>query len=219
MFPRLLKVVLSSEALAAAAAISLASPMGAYAQLRMEFAPALGHYTPSPSQLPSYRGNIPCIVDNGIDCPVQQNGAVAVGGRLTAWFSGRSAIEGTVWYSPSRVTGFVNGFYDSDGNVVLGSLRLVVRQSLGPQAPAASILLMGGPIAIHRYGGYVATLSSETSFGGALGIALDVRPGRHFGFRGQIDDYLYNTEFAPSHHHDVVLSLSISPFGQRGERH
>jgi hypothetical protein len=217
--PKPWRSMLVRTLLATAATILLVPPTNVQAQLRFEIAPALGHYTPSPSQLPLGVHTLPCYSDGNGGCRsffANQNGAVALGGRVTGWFNRRGAIEGAFWYSPSGVTGFIDGAYTSAGSVVLASMRLVTRLGLGSQAPAASILLMGGPTVTQRSGGYYGNLSGRTSFGGVVGVGFDVRPGRHFGFRAQADDYVYNTNFAPSPpsqrqlHHDIVLSLSPS---------
>jgi hypothetical protein len=107
----------------------------------------------------------------------------------------------------------------------MGTLRFVL--SVAPQAPTVSPLLTAGPAVIHRSGDAYANVRGTLSPGAAVGIGLDIHPGRHFAFRAQIEDYLYDVKFASGtgpgvgewkFQHDVVLSLSTSLVGQRGER-
>jgi hypothetical protein len=135
---------------------------------------------------------------------------VAVGGRVTAWLSNGAAIEGSLWYAASGVTGFVQGDVDGAGSVVMADLRLVL--NLVPHAPM-SALLMAGPAVIQRFSDF----GKPAAVGGALGIALDVHPMRRFGFRPAIEDHLY--ALAGKFQQDFLLSLSIGlGHGQRGER-
>ena len=234
MFERTLSVLINGVALATAAAIALAHPTSAQARRGVEIAPAVGAYLPT--------GDLPLGADTGICVPdpskpdtpdnclpfsMRAKQAVAVGGRVTAWLSNRGAIEGSFWYSPSGVVGGYGGYVDSverAGNFVAGALRFVL--NLAPHAPAMSALVMGGPAMAYRsHSSYYGT----TSFGGALGFALDMHPKRHLGVRAQIEDYLYGVHarysvfpdtFGPRKmRQDFVMSLSISPFDQRKERH
>jgi len=200
-------------------AIALTHPTSAQAQFRLEIAPALGAYMPT-GQLPLGALTLTDVCTEHPEdplCPTtsprrRANRAVAIGGRWTAWFGKGGAIEGSFWYSPSGST--VNAFEDP-GTAVVGSLRGVL--SLAPQARTMSVLLMGGPAVIHRSG----FPNDLTSFGGTVGLGLDIHPGRGLGFRAEIEDYLYSTQSTAGNglfHQDFVLSLSMSPFGQRGER-
>jgi hypothetical protein len=222
MFARALKVLVDGVALATAAAIALAHPTSAQAHRRVEVAPAVGAYLPTGNlQLgTAFRICVPdpSNPDNCLPFSMRAKQAVAVGSRVTAWLSNRGAIEGSFWYSPSRVvSGYIPvGSSEQAGSFVAAALRFVL--SLAPHAPAMSALVMGGPAMVHRS---LAPGNGTTSFGGALGFALDMRPKRHLGVRAQIEDYLYSphAQYGPREmRQDFVLSLSISPFGQRGER-
>ena len=81
---------------------------------------------------------------------------------------------------------------------MVGSVRGVL--SLAPRAPTMSVVLMGGPAVIARPG-------DETSFGGTVGISLDVHPGTGVSFRAGIEDYVYSTTQT---HNDFVFSFSIA---------
>jgi hypothetical protein len=205
--------------------ISLAPLTGAQARRRVEIAPALGAYAPM-LDLPDV-GLVGCF-DFPCSHPNRQKLSVAVGGRVTSWLSNRGAIEGSFWYAPSGVSG---DYSNTSGNIVMAGLRLGL--NLVPRAPAMSVLLMGGPALVQRSGDFYDGLRGRTSFGGALGIGLYTHPGRRFGFRAAIEDYLSSARFGytpptgyPLRNYppgprklqqDLVLSLSIDPFGQRGE--
>jgi hypothetical protein len=237
MFARALKVLVNGVALASTAMIALAHPTSAQARLRFEIAPALGFYGPT-RQLPFF----PWIAyERCGSCPgprLKQNPAMAVGGRATAWLNQREAIEGSFWYSRSGVTGSDNYTFSTvsltaAGKIVLADLRFVLRLA-GP-ASRMSVLLMGGPAVIHRFGDYytdyapfVGSVTGTTSFGGTLGTGLDIYTGHCFGFRAQIEDYLYSIRFEGSDpryadsserkvQQDFVFSLSLSPFSQHGK--
>jgi hypothetical protein len=237
MFNRALKAWTNGAAVATAAALALAlaPPTSAQAQLRIEIAPVLGAYMPTrPTDetfyaCGSYDVRLPCQPDPSY----QQTGGMAVGGRVTAWFSNRGAIEGSFWYAPSRVTDvapYTDGFVGEEvaGHIVVADLRLVL--SPVPQTSVVSVLLMGGPAVIHRSGDVRAVGStSGTVAGGVLGVGLDIHLGRRFAMRAELDDYLYTFRFPEAEagvigmlkfRHDLVLSLSMGPslFGQRGER-
>ena len=210
--------------LATAAAIALAHPASAQARRKVEIAPALGAYAPT-GRLPIFRGTTHvCYGDANGGCRpnvLSAKATVAVGGRVTAWLSNRAAIEGSFWYAPSGVTGFVQGDVDGAGSIVMADLRLVL--NLVPHAPM-SALLMAGPAVIQRFSDF----GKPTAVGGAVGIALDVHPmrsgwmkslpgGGRFGFRPAIEDHLY--ALGGKFQQDFVFSLSIGlGQGQRGER-
>ena len=230
-------------ALAAAAAIALAHPTRAQAQLKLEIAPALGAYAPGGSLADLFVDLFACGYPKSIPTPttceiphLKQDGAVAVGGRVTAWLGKRGAIEGSFWYAPSGLTDTTrytpsspqgSGGGEND-NVVVISLRAVV--NVVAPVRAMSVFLMGGPAVVRRAGAAWAYTSKTTSKGGVLGVGLDIHPGHGLAFRAAIENYLYklyklDSGYAPgampsTFHHDFVFSLSMGPslLGQRGER-
>ena len=240
MSARALKVLVNAVALAASAA--LARPTHAHAQLRVEIAPTVGAYV-SPNALPDPRFFVVCFTKGtgpcGRSATYKQNSSVALGGRITAspWdrgsTQGRVAIDGTLWYMPSRLGPESQGINQA-GNIVMASLRLVLRFS--PQARISG-LLTGGPALIHRFGEFYSGARGTTSPGGTFGVGLDAHLGRHFGLRAEISAYLYGLQLHPQltpeqqvleqqgnlflspgmTQNDFVFSLSISPFGRRGE--
>jgi hypothetical protein len=210
MLARVLKALVKGVALGTAGAIALAHPPSAQAQLRFEVAPALGAYVPT-RQLPLGPHPYVCVLDANDQCRqlfVNAKRAVAVGGRVTTWLGSHGAIEGSFWYSPSSASGFYFVDFETSGPIVMAGLRVVL--SLAPHAPFMSTLLMGGPAVIHN------SYKETTSSGGMLGIALDVHPGRRFSVRPAIEGYRYALSGALQQ--DFVFSLSVSPFGRRGER-
>jgi hypothetical protein len=229
MIPRSVEVFVNRGALVAAASITLAPPASAQG-LRFEIAPAVAAYLPT-RQMPFYPwvGFPKC---GGCMTPPlpQQNHAVAAGGRITAWLGKRGGVDGSLMYSPSGVREYGYLTYApsvsvSSGSIVVAALRAVVR--VDAKAPTMSVLIMGGPAMIHRSGSYyydVAPVQGTTSFGGAVGLGLDIHPGHRVGIRATIEDYLYRVQFAsgtgfytfhPSEtksQQDFLLSLSINPF-------
>jgi hypothetical protein len=220
MFARHLKILANAVALATTVTMSLTPRTSAQARPRLEIAPALGTYVPTGALPYGPRGttHFGCLDTGAESCSLteRQALAVAVGGRVTSWFGNRGAIESSVWYAPAGVTGSERG----PGNILMGSLRLVA--NLAPRATTMATYLLGGPVVIHRFGSYVADLTGTTSFGGALGICLDIHPGREFAFRAQLEDYLYSVRFEAGgekrSQQDLVLSVSVNLFGRRERR-
>ena len=222
------KVVVRGVALATVGGIVLACPVSGQQHRRIEIAPALGAFLPF--------GAVP--VPEFLGCPaycqapsLRETRTVALGGRVTAWLGKRAAIEGSIFYGPSGVadgthyTSSPDPGYGAQGKVVLTSLRALL--SVAAPVPTMSVLLMAGPAVIHQFGGGWPDWNSPTSFGGMLGVGLDVHRVHTLPLRAAIEDYVYSWEspmgaYYGSHsHHDVVFSLSAGPsfFGQRGERH
>jgi hypothetical protein len=228
IIPRASQVVVSGGAFVAIASILVARPASAQGR-RFEIAPAVGTYLPT-RQLPFYPWvAVPLCGGCTQPAPPQQNHAVAAGGSITAWLINMVGVNASLMYAPSgvRVYGFLKDTPGvvSSGSVVVASLRAVVR--LAPKAAMMSVLIMGGPAMIHRSGSYyydVAPVQGTTSFGSAVGVGLDIRPGHRVGIRATIEDYLYPAQFAsgtsfytfhPSERkpqQDFLISLSISPF-------
>jgi hypothetical protein len=238
MFAEILVSRARGVALTTLGTIALAHPTNAHAQRRIEIAPALGAYVPT-HHLPLGPGDIFFVGGacrgGGPPCPPavpeSQTRTVAVGGRVTAWLSNRAAIETSFRYAASGVK-FVSAtpeLVDSTvvqrGTIIVADLRLLL--ALAPQARSKSLIFMGGPAVIRRSGDVYADVRGTTSPGGVLGVGLDIHPGHRVGLRAQIDDYLYTVKFASGtgpevgswrFQQDVVLSLSLNPFRQRGER-
>lgn len=221
MFARALQFLMNGVALATAATISLAHPTRAQLHRRLEIAPALGAYMPTGGRLFVEFG---CIKSSPVPCEVpalKQTRAVAVGGRAAVWLGTRGAVEGSLWYAPSgindttRYTTAVNYGYGADGKIVLVSLRGVL--NLAIPATTVSVLLMGGPAVLHRFGDAWANWSGSTSGAGMLGIGVELHAGHGFGVRAAIEGYLYRFDAQRAEvsesafHHDLVFSLSMGP--------
>jgi hypothetical protein len=139
----------------AALVVLLPSPATAQTHSRFEFAPAFGAYLPT-HRLPAgpgndftpYTGGCPTIKpDPEPPClPIvyeHQTSSVALGGRLTAWFSKRGALEGSFWYVPSDVAG---GVFAGPAHMLVGGVHLVA--NVAPRRSRVSLLLSGGPVVI-----------------------------------------------------------------------
>jgi hypothetical protein len=214
-----------------ALAIVLALPASAQQRDRSEFAFRLGAYVPM-RQLspPTFAVSDICTKhpeepDCGGPAPsprLRQASAVAVGGRVTTWIGNRGAIEEWLWYAPSGVS----GTFPADGTLVVVGARLLL--SLAPRSSATSALVMGGPAMIFRSGAAYAGTRGTTSPAGSLGLGLDFHSTGRFGFRVELEDYLYSVKFGESYaagggvgpwkfQQDLVLSLSVNRFHARGE--
>jgi hypothetical protein len=234
MLTHVLRVSANVAALASAAAVLLTHPMSAQAHRRLEFAAVLGAYVPT-SPLPLgpglfsatggcslYRGGSPCPPG-----PVRQQATIAVGAHLTAWVGNRAGVQGALRYAPSGVS---SPRYHLPADILTTSLQFVM--NLAPKTSTASVLLMAGPALIRRWGDAYAGFSGTTAGTGvvsgttagaaAVGIGIDVHLRHHVAVRAQIEDYMYRLTFASGTapgigewQHDVMLSLSISPFGGR----
>lgn len=209
--------VLHPTIVAAAAVTVIIHPTSAQSHPRLEIAPALGGYIPAGAVEIAFE----CVTDPCVGPVLQQDRAVALGGRVTAWLGTRGGIEGAFWYSPSGVVDraqyatIVPDGFGGNGTVILGSLRAVV--SVTAPARTMSLLLMGGPALVHRAGQAWSYGSNNTSFAGTFGIGLNIHRGHGVSSRAAIEGYLYELRpLAPywgrsTLHDDLVFSLSLAP--------
>lgn len=226
MSARGLKVLVHGVALATVAMVSL--PTSAYAQLRIEIAPALGAYRPG-GKWPGF--SVECGYYGGHQCEpfpsYRQQSGTALGGRVSASIRAHGsipvsiAIEGSFWHVLSNVADTTRypdghaGATQGEG-IEVADLHAMVSLPLG--SSIVSGLLLGGPAWIHRSGSYFDGLKGTTSVAGTLGAGLDVHPGRRFGLRAEVVKYLYKAQFftdpltfsSEESQHDVIVSLSIS---------
>jgi hypothetical protein len=196
----------------AAGALVLAGPTSAQQRRPVEFAPALGFYSPN-GDLPL--GVVPaiCVVnpflpdspDNCLPFYKKAKPAAAFGGRVTAWLNRRAALEGSLWYSPSGVKGFVVTPFDGSSDIVFADLRLAV--DLAPHA-TTSFILLSGPAIVRR--------ESFTRIGGGIGAALDIRRAGSFALRPEIDVHRYSIQ--GHYQQDVIASVSARFLGPGGAR-
>jgi hypothetical protein len=228
MFTRTWQILVNRGAIATAALVSLAYPTGAYAQLRVEIAPAGGAYQPG-GKLPSFL--FECGYFGGHQCEpdpsYRQLSGAALGGRVSASIRSHGsipasfAIEGAFWYVLSHVvdtTRYPDGHTGADlsGSIDIANLHAMV--SLPLKSSIVSGLLMGGPALIHRSGSYFNGLKGTTSIAGTLGAGLEIHPGHRFSLRAEVMKYLYKVHFftdplnftSQESQHDMIVSLSLS---------
>ena len=208
-------------AVAAAATLLAHSTLAQSRHRGVELAPTLGAYAPT-MPLPYVFPH--CGVTKG-SCDIpdpppwdgKQNNAVALGGRVTSWFSPLAALEGAFWYAPSGVA-------TAHGEIVGASLRGVL--NVIPHDRTVSLLLTGGPGVVSRFGDAWADYSGTTAPGAVVGLSLDVNPRHGAHLRAQVEDYMYTLDLASSsptrystgpiwvgYQHDLLLSVSLSPAG------
>lgn len=201
-------------AFAATAILTLARVAGAQTASRPSVALTVGAYIPI-ANLPY--GNMALLcADNGngqcADVWRKGNPAVALGVHVTGWFNNRTGFEASALYAPSS-TSFMSKDNRSAGRIVLASTRAAIRP--GPEEATVSGVLLAGPMLAYRG----LTYGHELSFGGAVGIGLDLRPRGPCRFRIQADGYFYSASEPGDHklQQDAVISLSIGASGNRGQ--
>jgi len=206
--------------LAAAWLVAVGLATSAQAQLRIEIAPAVGGYFPT-RPLPQ-AGTLLFSGDEVLPPhALQQERAGALGGRVAVWFNRRSAVEGSFWYAPSKVTDDPAYVSPGAGAVTMAGLRYVFR--VDPDLPVLSLLLMAGPAIVHRSGDAWAGITGTTSPALGLGIGIDALPASRVGLRGEVSDYLYNVNLSgdsdagswsysdsSAFQHDLIISLALS---------
>ena len=163
------------------------------AQGQVDLAPYVGVYVPTASLTPAQL--------------LKQTTSVSLGSRLTMWLPGRMAIEFTVNYAPSDVTGIgaYSGAYrgPSAAHVMAGSAKALVRLG-SPDAAAA--FHVGGGLAIVDHGGpaynYGDLQSGSASFGGIVAGGATFRLAS-LAMRLDAEDYVFIAHFQCSYNYQA----------------
>lgn len=163
-------------------------PSAVAAQVNFEFLPYAGVYIPT-QKLVDYTGPNPLSL--------KQKSTVALGGRLTVWWTSRLGAEATLGYSPSGVSTGTYVVRDSSAHVITGSARALMR--LSPTGGSPWLRLGGGVAFVSRGGGaYFEAGTTRTSVCGTSSFAGVVSAGAGFTFgrrwlalRLDAEDYLY----------------------------
>jgi hypothetical protein len=166
------------------------------------------------------------VYGNGRSYAYKQATARLVGGRVTRWLSRRVAVEGSVGYATSEVSGGSNAFAVTGGvssgpsaYAVTGGVSLLV--SVKPRASGASVYFTGGVGAVAHGGDVYVNFVGTTGWGPVVGVGARWRAGPSLAIRAGLEDYLYN--FSPhdpsgvaegptgTHfQNDLVISLGLS---------
>ena len=186
----------------------VAAPRAA-AQVRVTLSPVVGVYLPNgrlpaePAPVRLCAKGVPGCYYN--DFPTlgspELHSAVALGGRVTGWVNKRVAVEGSLWYSSSSVTGSTSG---GSSTIVASDLRVLV----GTRGRDAWAYLLAGPAFIARFGDAYASATGSGRLGGVVGLGADLRVARSLGIRAEAEQYLYS--FQGYHQQDFVLSVGLS---------
>ena len=212
--PVLLKQYQPAILLWLAAMTLAAQPCSAQATRTVEFSPLIGAYVPT-AQLPGEP--IGCWAVAGLSCRSsrQQNSAIALGGRASVWVGKGIALEGSLWYSPSTITGEIstslNGALlsretsEGPAGVVATNVRLLVSLTRGAGSWA---YVVGGPALVSRFGDAHADFPGIARFGGMVGAGAHLRVARSLAIRAEVEQYLYSVQ--GYHQQDFVLSVGLS---------
>jgi hypothetical protein len=177
------------------------------AQVRgtVEVSPIMGVYLPS-GQLPPEPSACRCIKGAPCSCdptpqPREQHSAIALGGRMTGWVNQRIAVEGSLWYSPSPITGPTTG---GPAAIMTGNVRVLVRTG----GAGTWAYLVGGPTFVGRFGDAYGAGTGTGRFGGVVGVGAHLRVARALAVRAEVEDYLYSVQ--RYHQQGFSLSLGLS---------
>ena len=142
---------------------------------------------------------------------IKLNNAAIAGLRLTFWGKHPLGLELSGGYSPANVTvagATING--DHNTNVFLGALKLMLGQS--PASGHAGLYLGAGPAIIRQGVDVLDEGTSQTNWGGVIGVGFHLPLGHTVQVRFDAEDYLYGGDFdgTTSFQNDLVLSAGVT---------
>jgi hypothetical protein len=179
------------------AAVVAATP--AAAQGGVELTPWVGAYVPTSNSL------------GALDEDISRDAGVAGGVRLTFWGTGNLGFEASGGYAPAKIgSETVN---EGNTDLLLASARLLL--ALSPVDNSVGFYLAAGPALLARGSDPFDNDESSTDFGGVVGLGFRFGGGddNRIGFRIDLEDYLYNGDFAGGDNefqNDLVASLGVS---------
>ncbi len=168
------------------------------AQVNYEFVPYAGVYVPTQKLMDPFVAGNTLFGYNPRLFSLKQKRQVALGGRLTVWWTSHRGAEVTLGYSPSGVSTVGAQPVDSSAHVITASARALLR--ISPTGGSPWLQLGGGVGFVSRGGGaYSEWGTSRTSVCGTSTFAGVVSAGAGFTFgRGGLalrldaEDYLYS---------------------------
>ncbi len=142
---------------------------------------------------------------------IKLNNAAIGGARLTFWGKHPLGLELSGGYSPASVTvagATVNG--DHNTEVFVGALKLMLGQS--PASGHAGFYLGVGPAVIRQGVDVLDQGTSQTNWGGVIGVGFHLPLGHTVQVRFDGEDYLYGGDFdgTTSFQNDLVLSAGLT---------
>jgi hypothetical protein len=178
----------------------------------VELSSMVGAYVPT-AQLSSLVP--PCVAVGGCLLTRRQNAAIALGGRVTAWFNRRIALEGSVWYSPSSVAEQASSSFngsplvvatnETPASIVATNVRILVSPI---NAPTMWVYVVGGPALVAHTGEAYPGSTGTTQVGGVVGVGAHLRVARSLALRAELEQYMYS--FQGSGQRDLFVSVGLS---------
>jgi len=170
-----------------------ALPCVVAAQVTVEFVPYAGVYIPTQKVVDRFSGG---LVGCNCQLSLKQKAAVALGGRLTVWWTSHFGAEATLDYSPSGLSIVAGQPADSSGDVFTASARAVMQVS--PAGGSPWLRLGGGVGLVSRGSGAYSdrdgspSVCGTSSFAGVVSAGAGFKLGRGgVALRLDAEDYLY----------------------------
>lgn len=181
-------------------ALILLTPALCFGQARLDFTGFTGLYAPAS----------PVIIDETIlACPgpavcprltgaqARQKVGPVLGGALVAWLSRRFAVQLSMLYADSRVTGFGSSFgaTDTAAHIVIGNALLrasilsLAKKGFVSVALGWGFESRGGP----AYRAYLS--GATTNWGPSVGISADYATGGNTAVFASVDDQRFSMQF------------------------
>jgi hypothetical protein len=193
------------------------------AQGNVEITPFAGLYPQT--ALFNYSTSSPaCLVPPGVSCSItaalDQNDAVAVGGRLTSWVGERVALDLSLAHWGSNLGGGVS-------DITTGSFGVLYNLTSPDSAGffvlgGVSFVALGGSAYNTGYLGSYTIAPSQTDWGPVLGVGARIPFSHAVGLRVQVEDHLYwLTDVGGSASNSSIehaLVFSVGPSVRLGRR-
>lgn len=174
------------------------SAAAAQRQGQIEATPVIGVYLPAATLME--------IVDpgSGVGVKLEQQSALALGGRIGYWLTSRVALEGAVTYIPGDIKLTILGTSTPPPTQVEGSQVLDVSARVRYRWPAGRVVvhLLGGVGMVSRFGnlwdlfaqsGIRLTGRQDAAAVLAAGVAAPICSG--LDVRVELEDYLHQAKF------------------------
>ncbi len=155
-------------------------PRAAMTQVQLDIVPYVGLYRPT------------SILASGLGVTLRQQKSIALGMRITKWWSRRLGIEGTVGYAPSPLWSSQYGL-TYPAHVLSISAKALLRAT----PPAARTLVhVGGGVSLISHGGDAYQpwyVGSTTSVAGTATVGAGIRLAQWVAVRLDAEDFVYTT--------------------------
>jgi hypothetical protein len=112
------------------------------------------------------------------------------------------AVDGSLWYSPSSVTGPGGG----PAAVVVGDVRVLLKTG----GSGTWAYLAAGPAFVGQLGGTYGTDTGMGHVGGVVGLGAHFRLASALALRAEVEDYLYSVQSYQQQDFSLSVSLSLA---------